>query len=166
MKKLLGLLMLFAFAAVMAHAAESTSAQGNAQAKVIAAATITHQDGALDFGTIFKNTTGGSVTVQPAAAPAPTYSNVTPAGSTSTSSDHFLMENLDSGTTYTVALSSPSIDIQRTGGDETMGVALTLSDTSVSSATTKDIYVGGTLTVGANQAVGEYLGHYNVNVTY
>ncbi|WP_428075735.1 DUF4402 domain-containing protein [Candidatus Avelusimicrobium luingense] len=69
-------------------------------------------------------------------------------------------------TSYSVSFASASITIQKQGGSETMPVALTLSDTSVTGVATKDIYVGGTLTVGPNQAEGQYEGSYTVNVTY
>ena len=167
MKKLLGFLMLFVFAAVMSYAAESTSDQGQAKAKIVSAATIAHQTGALDFGTIFKNTTGGTVTVQNAAAPAPAYSDVTAAGSAATSSDHFVLNNLDTGTIYSLAFTTSPITIAKEGDDtKIMSVALTLSDDLVTGVTTKDVYVGGTLTVNGNQDEGQYTGNYTVNLTY
>ena len=163
MKKLLGLLMLFAFAAVMAHAVESVSDDGTAKAKIIQAATLTHQDGALDFGTLIADDDGGTSTLEAVASPAAQDSGIKRVTAHPVSSDHFKLENLDGDTTYTVSVPA-SVTI--TNGTQTMSVALTKSNATVSGATSKDLYVGGTLTVGANQAVGEYEGTYQMTVTY
>lgn len=165
MKKLLGLLMLFAFAAVMAHAAENVSvqAEGTAKAKIIQAATLTHQKGALDFGTLIADDDGGTSTLEAVASPTAQDSGINRVTAVPVSSDHFKLENMDTATTYTVSVPA-SVTISN--GTQTMSVALTKSNDTVSGATSKDLYVGGTLTVGNNQAVGEYEGTYQMTVTY
>ena len=166
MKRLIVLSMLFIFAVTLSYATESTTAEGTAKAKIVAAASITHPQGAaLDFGAVFRNASGGSVTLTAAASPQRTLSNVTAAAGSFTA-DHFQMSDLDVGTTYSLSVPA-SFDITRSGGSETMSVAPALSESSFqATAATKEIYVGGVLTVGANQVAGEYSGNYTVTVTY
>ncbi len=164
MKKLLGLLMLFAFAAVMAHAAEDLTANGTAKAKIIQAATLTHVTGAvLNFGTLIADADGGTSTLAAVASPEASDTGINRVTADPVSSDHFKLENMDTATTYAVSVPA-SVSISN--GTQTMSVALTGSNGSVTDATSKDLYVGGTLTVGANQAVGQYTGDYTVTVTY
>ncbi len=163
MKKLLGLLMLFAFAAVMAYAAEDLTANGTAKAKIIQAATLTHQDGALNFGTLIADDDGGTSTLAAVAGPTAQDSGINRVTADPVSSDHFKLENMDTGTTYAVSVPA-SVTISN--GTQTMSVALTKSDATVSGVASKDLYVGGTLTVGSDQAVGQYQGTYQMTVTY
>ena len=166
MKKILGLLMLFMFAAVMSYAAESTSTTGTAKAKIIQAAVIEEASGAaLDFGTIVADTDGGTVQVTASSNPARNPSGIKVAGN-DFSADHFVMSNLDADTEYSVAV-DPSVTLSKQGATD-MSATLVLSngDSTVTGVTTKDVYVGGTLTVGANQAAGEYSGTYSITVTY
>lgn len=166
MKKLIALVALFMFVAVMSYATETTTGTGTAKAKIVAAATIEEVSGsALNFGTIFKKAGGGTVSMTAAESTSRTSSTLTFATG-GYSSDHFLMSNLDVGTTYNLSVPA-SVSITRDGGSETMTVAPVLSVTSFEAdAATKDIFVGGTLTVGDNQAVGQYSGTYLVTVTY
>lgn len=165
MKKLFGLVMVFMFAAVMSHATETLTAQGTAKAKIIQAATFVHASGAaLDFGTIIPGANEGTVTLSAVATPTPVDNQIGGRTSDPVSSDHFVLGNLDTGVTYHVSVPA-SVTITNANSD-TMSVALTGSDTDVTGVTSKDIYVGGVLTVGASQAVGEYEGNYTVTVTY
>ena len=164
MKKLIALIALFMFAAVMSYASESLSADGTDKAKIIQDATLTHEDGALDFGVLIRGTSQGTATVQPAANPAPTYSIVKPATG-ATSADHFTLANLDTDTEYSVSvpagvtLSGPS--------SSTMAATLTKNiGATVSGVSSQDIYIGGTLTVASDQTLGEYEGTYTITVTY
>jgi len=166
MKKLIALVALFMFAAVMSYATETTTGTGTAKAKIVAAATIEEVSGsALDFGTIFKKTGGGTVTLTADPSPSRTSSTLT-FGAAGFSSDHFLMSNLDVGTTYSLSVPD-SVTITKEGGSETMTVVPNVAPTSFSAdAATKDVYVGGVLTVGDDQAIGQYSGTYLVTVTY
>lgn len=168
MKKLIGLLVVFAVAATMSYAAENVTAQGQAKAKIIQAATLTHVDNAaLDFGTLVADADGGTVTLSAAASPTVTDEGVQRVGSGATT-DHFTLGGLDSATTYTLSVQSPVTITKAGGGPETMSVAPTLSETTVTNPAqaTRDIYVGGVLTIGNNQAAGNYSGNYTVTVTY
>lgn len=158
--------MLFAFAAVMAHAAESVSvqAEGTAKAKIIQAATLKHATGAvLNFGTLIADNDGGTSTLEAVAGPTAQDSGIQRVTADGVSSDHFTLENLDTATKYTVAVPA-SVTISN--GTQTMSVDLTGSADEVTGVGSQDLYVGGTLHVGANQAVGQYTGDYTVTVTY
>ena len=165
MKKLFGLVMVLMFAAVMSHAVVTLTAEGTAKAKIIQAATFTHASGAaLDFGTIIPGANEGTVTLSAVATPTPLDNQIGGRASASVSSDHFVLGNLDTGVTYHVSVPA-SVTIANANSD-TMSVALTGSATDVTGVTSKDIYVGGVLTVRASQPAGAYEGQYTVTVTY
>lgn len=165
MKKLIALVTLFMFAAVMSYAAETVSATGTAKAKIIQAATLTHATGAaLDFGVLVADSDGGTVVVPAVATPTPTDTGIKRASGDVTS-DHFTLANLDTATSYAVSLPS-SLVIKNANEDEMTVSSFTVSETPVTGVTSKELYVGGTLTIGANQASGSYQGDYTVTVTY
>ena len=165
MKKLIALFMLFTFATAVSYATETLNGTGTARAKIIQAATLTHETGALNFGTIIPGDSAGTVTLQ--AVESPTASDsVEIAGRVTAdpvSSDHFTLANLDTATTYTISVPATATITSSTNN---MTVDLTKSDTTVTGVASKVFYVGGTLHVGANQAVGSYEGNYTVTVTY
>ena len=165
MKKLIGLFMLLVFAATMSYALEELNATGTAKAKIIQAATLTHETGALNFGTIIPGTNAGTVTLDAVASPTAEDSSEIGGRVTAdpVSSDHFTLGNMDTGTTY--AFSVPE-HVNISNGTETMVVDLDPSDTSISGVTSKVIYVGGVLHVGGSQATGSYTGDYTAQVTY
>ena len=168
MKKLIGLFVLLVFAAAMSYAAENVTADGQAKAKIIQAATLTHvTNAALDFGSLIKDADGGSSQLDPVASPTAHDTGLQRVTAVGVSSDHFTLAGLDSATTYNLSVQSP-VTITKSGGSETMSVAPTLSETQIQNPAqaTKDIYVGGTLTVGSDQAVGDYSGSYTVTLTY
>ena len=160
--------MLFAFAAVMAHAAESVSvqAEGTAKAKIIQAATLQKGATDLDFGTIVANTNGGTVAVTAAQQAERTPQNIQVVTDSHFYAGEFVLSNLDIGTTYHVSVDS-GVNLQKSGATD-MPATLTLSagDDTVQGVTSKTFYVGGTLTVNGSQAAGQYEGTYHVTVTY
>ncbi len=164
MKKLIGLLVVFAVAATMAYAA-TVNADGQAKAKIIQAPTLTHvDDAALDYGVVIRNS-GGSVVIPAVASPTATYNTVAPATG-AISADHFTLTGLDTVTTYSVSI--PASVTLNGPNSATMSSTLVLSENpaTVSGVETKDLYVGGTLTVGSSQELGSYIGTYNMVVTY
>lgn len=165
MKKLIALFMLFTFAAAVSYAAQEINATGTAKAKIIQAATLTHEDGALNFGTIIPSGSAGTVTLDAVASPTAHDSDEIAGRVTAdpVSSDHFTLANLDTATTYTISV-PPTATI--TSSTNNMTVDLTKSEPTVTGTASKVFYVGGTLHVGANQAVGSYEGNYTVTVTY
>lgn len=68
-----------------------------------------------------------------------------------------------SGQTATVSVPG---SVSLTSGSDTMSTTLVPSATSLSLAPTGSFTVGGTLSVGANQAAGTYTGSFSVTVEY
>lgn len=165
MKKIIVMFGLLVVTSVMAYAAESVTDDGTAKAKIIQAATLTHQTGALDFGVLIADADGGSSTLEAVATPTADDSGIERANG-AVSSDHFVLSNLDTATTYAVSIPTSVTITNASDASKTMSVALTKSDATVHGVATKDLYVGGTLTVGNNQAAGDYTGSYTMSVTY
>ena len=116
----------------------------------------------MDFGTVIRNT-GGTVTI-PDNSDTAEYSGVAPATG-ATSRDQFTISGLASGTNYTVVVpASVTLD-----GPTSSHMTASLDPSITTTITGPDdvtLYVGGVLTVASDQALGEYTGSYNVNVTY
>ena len=165
MKKLIGLFVLLVFAAGMSYAAETGAVAGQAKAKIIEEVDLQHvSNAALDFGTII-NTSGGTVTI-PANSNTAQYSSGVAAASGSTTRDQFTITGLSAGTNYTVEVDS-SVTLEGPSAGDEMTATLSPSITSaIQGPSDVTLYVGGVLTVASDQAVGDYLGSYNVNVTY
>lgn len=160
MKKLL-MLVVFVFVAGVAFA-ETASDTGSAVAKIIAPISIVHQSGDLDFGVLIKSNTAGTVTIPAVASPTAQDVNVQRATG-AVSSDHFVVDN-DDGFTFTISLPS-SITVSN-GNTGSMTVNAFTHSCPGSCTLDGDLYVGGTLQVGANQESGDYTGSYTVTLTY
>ena len=163
MKKILLAAGMIALASGTAHAATAT---GSAKATVVAPLAITHTNAAaLDFGT-FTAGTGGQIAITAAASP-----TTTPSGGVA-----FVSGNTNSADSFSVTGDTTRSFNVSFGGPVTVSTAgptpatMSFSPTGVSSAALTagayTLYVGGTLTVGANQTAGAYTGTYSVTVTY
>ena len=137
-------------------------ADGVATATVVSPINIEHDAGAsLSFGTITAGTTGGTVVV-------------TRAGNGSATGDVTLMpDSVESADSFTVTGdANRDFGISATGGTVSDGTNSMSFTTNVRANHTLDgtgtatLAVGGTLTVGADQAPGAYTGTYTVTVTY
>jgi len=150
--------------AMNAQAAQAASATGTATAKILRQITLTKTSD-LQYATIISGATASTVTVSPAGAP-----------------------NCGAGLTCTGTTTAANFDIQGTnnavvlvGGDSSvtlngslggsMTSTLTYSAASVTltngpGTTGGSFQVGGTLSVGANQASGDYSGTFNVTANY
>ena len=166
MKKLIALFMLFTFAAAVSYAAQTVAATGQAHAKIVVAAAISHDTTVLDFGTLVKPTSAATVELTAAPTPVVTDSSGLVRAAGATSADHFSLTNLENGVTYTVVI--PATATIQDSASHTMTVDLTPSASSFTGTAggTDDLYVGGTLHIGANQDAGDYTGSYTVSLTY
>ena len=148
----------------IASAASAATDTATAEAEIIAALDVTLDTtrNTLDFGTIAESGAGGTLMLTPAGA-ATCGSGLVCAGTTET--PNF---DIDGEAAAAVNISLTSNNITLTSGANSMGVALTLSAATLvlSGTGTGTFDVGGTLTVGANQAVGTYTGSLEVNVVY
>ncbi|NCU31252.1 DUF4402 domain-containing protein [Candidatus Saccharibacteria bacterium] len=141
-------------------------ATGTAAANIISPLAI-RQDNGLEFGTIATSGTAGTVTIGHQEALNLTWSNVSvikPADA-ARKSGKFTVTGL-SGSTYKLTV---PVSVTIENGANSMSIALTNSATSTGNILTdgtSSFYVGGTLSVGATQATGEYKGNYTVTVAY
>ncbi len=170
MKKIILVVCVFLFAAVVAKAVDATAgATGKARAKIVAPVTLSHDTGdALNFGIIVSPTADATVTVAPAATnPSVTDSPATlqHVSGESISADKFTVGGLEGGMTYDITL--PSVAITLTSGSNAMTVdTFTTNLDPVTGQTATEFYVGGTLHVGSGQVAGDYSGEYTVSITY
>lgn len=162
MKKLLLLLVVFVFAVSGAFAA-TKSANGTAQAQIVAPISIEQATGGeLEFGAWVQPDSAKTVVVAATSAPSHTAEGLTAAGNVTPHAGHFTVTNTSS-TPYTVALSS-SINVSDSNS-HTMTVD-NFSHSCASPCTATDLYVGATLHIGSNQDAGSYSGTYQVTLTY
>lgn len=128
---------------------------------------------ALEFGNIAAATAAGSVTLTPDAVTNRTSLVVTlPAVTGTVSSAEFAVTGTPAYA-YSIAIAPATVNITN-GGGQTMAVGSFTSTPTVATGGTLDgtgaqnIYVGATLTVGANQAPGTYTNAtaFTVTVNY
>ncbi len=164
MKKLL-MLVVFVFVAGAVFAQQSASDNGSAKAKIIAPITIAHQSGDLNFGVLISPSAAATVQIPAAASPTPVDSTGLQRATGDVSSDHFVVTNTD-GVAFGITLPT-SITVTAGAGKEMTVNSFTHSCASSSACTVNgDLYVGGTLQIGANQLSGDYTGSYTVTLTY
>jgi hypothetical protein len=151
--------------------AAPTTATATSTSTVITPINIT-QKADLAFGKFIANT-GGTVTVSTSGAR--TNTGVTLMTSTTTAAKFDVTG--EKSTTYAITVPA-SVTLTGGGGSDTMSFVpvndLTGANTTTGTVTAgtldssgkQSIYVGGVLTVAANQASGDYTGGFNVGVEY
>jgi hypothetical protein len=156
-------------AALLAFGSEAfAAAEGTATARIGSAlsvsklATGSATGGDLAFGYIIPNAlTAGTVKVNNNGNP--TYTGVTGTSFLPVGAAQFQVTGY-AGASYNVTLSNSATI---TSGSNTMTVgSFTKNETGVLTGGSEIFNVGGTLTVGAGQAPGEYTGPFDVTVAY
>lgn len=149
-----------AVAAMVSTGANAATQTATAEVDIVAAVTLT-QDAGLDFGVVAVGASAGTVTM-------PTGSNtrsctvVTCSGTAQRG--QFTVSNATTG--YVVNIVVPGSTTLTSGGN-TINLSLVPSITSFSSTGVSEVfYVGGTLSIAANQAAGTYTGTYAVSADY
>ncbi|MGB3753207.1 MAG: DUF4402 domain-containing protein [Parerythrobacter sp.] len=142
---------------------DTASADGEASATIVAPITLT-SDANLDFGAIVADKdVAGTVVIAPGSDTA-TYNNVENVGTSSVTRAQFTVggETGQSGLTYTATAND------LTSNGNTMGLTLDISaaPTSISGTASDTFFVGGTLSVAANQPAGDYTGSYTLTANY
>lgn len=163
MKKIILAAAAVAFATpAMAAPGDTATDSGTATAEIVAPITITHDAGAaLDFGIVIPGTAAGTVVVSQTGAGSVTGDALFVSGSTN-AADSFTVTG-DASRAYTIVTTGGSV----ASGTNTMSFTTSAPASSTLSATGSDSFsVGGTLSVGANQAAGVYTGTYSATVTY
>ncbi|WP_166944776.1 DUF4402 domain-containing protein [Sphingopyxis panaciterrae] len=128
----------------------------------------------LDFGTLVSGTAAGSVTVNPV-----TGARSTSGGVTSVGNDAQRATFQGSGGILLITVSgSNSVTLSRAGGGaptmtaslvraaSTGGGGIALLGTTLLPSGVQTYYIGGTLTVPANQPAGDYSGTFTLTVNY
>ena len=148
-----------AVTSALSFSALAATATGTANATVLTPITIAAGT-ALNFGTLAGNASGGTVVVTAAGARSTTGTVVVTGGTFAAGT--FTVTGTGSSTfavTYPVSFNVVS-------GSDTMAVVVTGAATGTLSGGTVSLPVGGTLTVGGNQAAGSYTGNYTMTVEY
>lgn len=153
-----------------AHAADIP---GTVNATVVRPNTLVKTDD-LDFGTIVSGTTGGTVSVN-----AVTGARTTTGGSTAVGNDAQRAMFQGSGGLLLITVSgSTSVTLTRVGGGGTTmtaslvraastgGGGIALLGSTLLPSGVQTYYIGGTLTVPANQLEGDYTGTFTLTVNY
>ena len=161
MKKLILLSALAAFYGSHAYAQQSASATGTAKVKIVKPIAISEQR-QLNFGAVYSDSDGGTITIANSSAGTPTFSGLAEdsASGETPASGHFSI-TAEGARSYNISVDS-TVTLSGTGSDMTA----TLSPSATSASGDSDLYVGGVLTVAGNQAAGDYTGTYNVTVAY
>lgn len=155
---LMGMVAVAAMASTGAHAATQTA---TAEVDIIAAVQLAQNDG-LDFGVVASSAAAGTVSLPTTSNTRTCSASVTCVGTAMRG--RFTVSNAATG--YTVAITVPASTTLTSGGNS-MNLTLAPSMASfVSTGAAQEFFVGGTLSVGANQAAGTYTGTYNVSADY
>ncbi|HZG33423.1 MAG TPA: DUF4402 domain-containing protein [Sphingopyxis sp.] len=159
MKRALTGVALAAFA-MNTSAAHAASATGTAKAKILRQITLTNTSD-LQYATVISGATASTVAVSTTGA-ATCGAGLTCTGTTSAANFNI------AGTNGAVVLVGGDSSVTLNGSlGGTMTSSLSYSATSVTlGATGGSFQVGGTLSVGANQASGDYSGTFNVTANY
>jgi hypothetical protein len=122
----------------------------------------------LDFGYLAAGTTAGTVVINPNTDAISTTGGVVLLGGTPHSAA--FIGAAGSSSVVNIKLPNQPFTLTRAGGTETMTVSnLTLEGLDkrfVAKLISFEFRVGGTLNVGANQALGTYVGTFSVTVQY
>lgn len=150
-----------ATAAFAASPSSAQSATGDASVQILQALTVT-KTADLDFGKVLPS--GSAATVAIAENGSRTCgTGLSCFGATSASAFNVTGS---AGEVVSVSIDTPTITLSD-GGSNSMSVALATSTSSLSLGRGAGSFnVGGTLSVGANQAAGRYAGQFTVSVNY
>lgn len=150
-----------AVAAMSSTAAYADTESATATVQILGAVELT-KFADLDFGTVASGAATGTVAL-PTSSNTRSCTGVTCVGTASRA--RFQVTAATNG--YVVDIThSPTATL--TGPGASMGLTLAASASSITfnSASLEDIFVGGTLTVGANQVAGTYNGSFTVTADY
>jgi len=145
------------------NAAYAATEQADATVQVLAAVQLSAVTD-LNFGIVAASAAGGTVTLAPSATAVPVASGVTAISGASAAS--FQVTQATNGQVIRLSVGNPS---PLTNGSNTIPLSgLTLSNSSITfnSASLQTVYVGGTISLGANQAAGTYTGSFDVTADY
>ena len=128
----------------------------------------------LDFGSLISGASGGTVTVNPVTNARTSGGGVTLVGSSARRAEFLgtggiLLITVSGSTSVTLARvggGAPSMNATLVRAASTGGGGITLINTTLLPSGLQTYYIGGTLTVPANQPAGDYRGTFTLNVNY
>jgi hypothetical protein len=168
---LLASLLLAAGPATLLQAANnSASATGSASVIVFTPLAVTPTAGSdLNFGNVIAGASAGSLTVDPAGT-ASSYSGlIVPTGSVTQAAGFDITGQPGAQFSITLPATAASlgngVSVASFTGKISNGASGTLSG-SLDASGKQSFAVGGTLSIGANQAAGTYTGNFSVTVAY
>lgn len=153
-----------AAAAMITGSAQAATETVGADAHIIPAVTLgTPTD--INFGTIAADAAGGTAVIAASSGATTSCATLTCVGA---SNPGAILVTSASGETVSVSFATAGAVTLSTGGatPSTMSMTPTLSTSSFTSTGSDTVYVGGTLTLAANQAAGNYSGSFDVNIDY
>ncbi|NJM50316.1 MAG: DUF4402 domain-containing protein [Sphingomonadales bacterium] len=151
-----------AAASLVSGAANAATQTANAEAEILTPVALSAVTD-LDFGLIAGDADGGTVEL-PVLSNTRTCTGVICVGTAARAS----FQVTQASQSQVVALSVPTTGVALTGPGANMPVSLALSSSSITfdSNALETVFIGGTLTVGANQAAGVYSTTFNVTADY
>lgn len=154
---------LFALIAGTAFAQEgaTSTATATVSADIVSTINIT-KDVDLNFGKVISDTSGGTVIIDTDSERTGT-ANIVTVGTSPTAAKF----SINAETGYTYSISIEGTDLTGAGADMPVNynrISLPLAGNM--GGTDTELFIGGTLTVGANQAVGAYSGTLDVTIAY
>lgn len=164
-----------AAAALAAMPAQAAEHQGTTSATVVRPNTLVKTDD-LDFGTLISGATGGTVTISPTTGARATSGGVTPVGG----GEQRATFQGTGGIILITVTGSNSVSLARAGGGAAPmtasltraattsggGIALLGTSATLLPSGVQTYYIGGTLSVPANQPEGDYSGTFTLTVNY
>jgi hypothetical protein len=153
-----------AAAAVPAPALAAPTASADARALLLLPVTITKVDD-LDFGTVVSSSTSGTVSIAADGTGQSVTGGVTPVPSGTVSRAYFAGGGT-AGQQVSIFLAPPAN--LSDGNGHTVPISLSLENSTVTIDSTRafSVGIGGTVTIGANQAEGTYTGKFTVLAQY
>ncbi len=150
-----------AIAAMSSTAAFADTESATATVQILGAVELT-KFADLDLGTVASGAAAGTVAL-PTNSNTRTCTGVTCVGTASRA--RFQVTAATNG--YVIDVThSPTATLTGPGASMPLTLAASASSITFNSASLQDIFVGGTLTVGANQVAGTYNGTFNVTADY
>ena len=147
-----------------ANAAHAATASADAKANILEQVSVSSDGSDLDFATIVSAPTASTVTVSTAGARTACTGDAVCSGTVSAAGFTF---GGTTGQTVTIDADA-SVELTNDNGD-TMTATLVESATTqiISSEASSNVFtIGGSLSVGADQADGAYTGSFDVDVDY
>jgi Mat/Ecp fimbriae major subunit len=150
-----------AVAAMSSTAAFADTENATATVQILGAVNL-QKFADLDLGTVAASATAGTVSL-PTASNTRTCNVVTCVGTASRA--RFQVTAATNG--YVIDIThSPTASLTGPGAAMSLTLAASTAAVTFNSASLQDIFVGGTLTVGANQVAGTYNGTFSVTADY